>query len=279
MRRRVHTALALAATVIVTGLTAPAAAQQGLPAQAEGVGFDQRLGERVPVEVELVDEAGRPVRLGDLLGGRPAVLALVYFECPMLCGLVQQGMVRSLRDIPLDPGSDLEVLAVSFDPGEGPELARRARQEALALYGREGTEAGWHFLTGDDEALRRLTEAVGFRYNYDEARDEWAHASGIVVLTPDGSIARYFFGIEYAPRDLRLGLVEAAEERIGSAIDRLLLLCFTYDPTSGTYSAMVLRLVRVAGLATILGFGLFFLIMWRRGSFRRADEPDSEGVA
>jgi len=241
-----------------------------LPARAEvppglrDIGIDQRLGESIPLDLHFRNEAGADVRLGRYFGDKPVILALVYYECPMLCTLVLNGLVSSLRALSLDAGKDFQVVAVSFDPRETPAMATAKRDTYLEAYRRAGAAAGWHFLTGDEDSIRRLTEAVGFRYRFDPASGEFAHASAITVLTPRGEIARYFYGVEYAPRDLRLGLVEAAQEKIGSAVDQLLLFCFRYDVNTGRYSAAVLNLVRLGGVLTVVVLGGFILLSRRR---------------
>ena len=252
--------------VALAGL-APAAgiATDGnLPPQLREAKIEQRIGEKIPLDLTFLDASGEPFRLEQAFTDRPVVLVPVYFNCPMLCDLVLHGLTRSLNEIAFDAGDAFAVIVFSFDPAEGPELARREREAALARYDRPGTEAGWHFLTGDERSIRRLTEALGFGAKFVPETGEWAHSSALILATPDGQIARYFYGVEFPTRDVRLGLVETAENRLGSVVDQVLLFCFTYDPQSGTYSAMVLDLVRAAGIATILGLGLFFFVMWRR---------------
>jgi len=228
------------------------------------VGFDQRLGGQVPLDLEFRDEDGRTVRLGDLFGGRPVLLSLAYYGCPMLCGMSLQGIASSLKTLSFDAGREFEVITVSFDPGETPALARSRKAQSLDLYGRPGVASGWRFLTGDEAPIKALTEAVGFRYVWDEEQKQYAHPTGVVVLTPKGRIARYFFGVEYAPKDLRLGLIEAADERIGTLADRLLLLCYRYDPKTGRYSGLAINLVRGGGLLTVLVLGVAIAATIRR---------------
>lgn len=241
------------------------------PAALREVAFDQRLDEQVPLDVRLRDESGREVRLGDYLTDTPVVLSLAYFSCPMLCGLSQQGLASSLKPLQFSVGKEFDVLTVSFDPRDTPEAAREKKREVLARYGRDGAADGWHFLTGDAAEVERLTHAVGFRYQYDEKRGEYAHPAGIVLLTPDGRIARYFFGIDFSPRDLRLGLVETAERRIGSVVDQVLLFCFHYDAAMGRYSAIALNSVRVGGVVTVLAMvALIGGALLREASRRRA---------
>lgn len=247
-----------------------------LPDNLKDVGFDQRLGESLPLEATFLDELGNPVRLGSYFGERPVILALVYYECPMLCTLVLDGVSRTLKGVSFEPGSDFDVVAVSFDPGETPAMAAAAKKETLSRYGGSDTGRGWHFLTGKEDSIRQLTAAAGFRYRYDEKTDEYAHVGGIVVATATGEISRYAFGVDYAPRDIRLALVEASENRIGSAVDQFLLFCFHYDPATGKYSAAVLNLVRAGGIATLLFLGLGLTLMTRR---RRAElTPRTLGI-
>jgi protein SCO1/2 len=243
---------------------AAALADSPLPPVLRDVGFDQRLDEQVPLDLPFRDEAGRDVRLGDYFRDRPVILVLAYFKCPMLCTEVLNGLVRALLDLPLRPGEDFEILTVSFDPREPPELAAAKKKTYLERYGRPGAEAGWHFLTGGQNAIDRLTQAVGFRYTYDARNDQFAHASGILVLTPAGRTSRYFYDVKYSPRDLRLGLVEASAGRIGSPVDRVLLYCFHYDPAAGRYGPAVMNLVRAGGALTLVALGLFAGGLWRQ---------------
>lgn len=259
----IASALALL-TVVAFGRPVPARADSVPPPALGGVGIEQRLDEQVPLDLEFRDETGKPVRLGELFRGRPVILALAYYECPMLCTLVLNGLTSALRALPFDTGAQFDVLTVSFDPRETAALAAAKKETYLADYRRPGAAEGWHFLTGDEAAIRALTQAVGFRYTFDPESGEFAHAAGIMVLTPAGRIARYFYGVEFAPRDLRLALVEAADGRIGSPVDQLLLYCYRYDPSTGRYSAAVMNIVRLAGAATVLGLGSFMLAMWRR---------------
>ena len=236
-----------------------------LPSPLREVGFEQRLGEEIPLDLPFVDSAGNDVLLGDYFGTeRPVVLALVYFECPILCSLVLNGLVSSLDVLTFEPGQDYEVVVVSFDPGETPELAALKRTNTLDQLGREGAEAGIHFLTGAPPSIDALTEAVGFSYTYDEDTDQFAHASGVTILTPEGKVSRYLFGVEYAPKDMRLALVESAQLKIGSAVDQLLLFCYLYDPQTGKYGAATMNLVRLGGGITVLGVvGFIMLSRWR----------------
>jgi protein SCO1/2 len=234
------------------------------PRGLEGVGIDQRLNDPLPLDAAFRDEAGRTVNLSDYFGKRPVILALVYFNCPMLCTQVLNGLVSSLGVVSLSAGSDFDVVVVSFDPRDTPEAAKAKKEAYLTRYKRPGASGGWHFLTGDPKSIAAITKAAGFRYRYDEKLGQFAHASAILVATPGGRIARYFYGIEYAPRDVRLGLVEASAGRIGTPVDQVLLYCFHYDPSSGRYGAVVMNIVRLAGAATLVVLAIAILIMSRR---------------
>ena len=228
------------------------------------IGFDQKVGQQVPADLVFRDETGRTVRLGDYFGKRPVVLSLVYYGCPMLCPLTLEGLTRSLKRLSFDAGREFEVVVVSFDPRETPAQAFAAKRAALTDYGRPETADGWHFLTGGAEPIRRLTQAVGFRYFYDTRAKQFAHASGIVLLTPQGAASRYLYGIDFPVRNVRLGLVEAADNRIGSAVDQVLLYCFHYDPVQGRYSAATLNIVRLVALLSVAGLGLMIALLLRR---------------
>jgi protein SCO1/2 len=228
------------------------------------VEFDQRLGAQVPLGVEFNDEAGRTVRFGDCCEGKPTILVLAYFRCPMLCTQVLNNLTKALRGLEFTIGQEFNVVTVSFDARETPELAAAKKANYVEDYGRPGDGRGWHFLTGTQESIDALTAAVGFRCLYDPKADQFAHASGIVVLTPGGEVSRYFYGIDYPPRTLRLGLVEASDGKVGSAVDKVLLFCFHYDASAGKYTATVMNLVRLAGGLTVLLLGVFLGRAWRR---------------
>jgi protein SCO1/2 len=238
----------------------------GLPKALQKVGIDQKLDEQIPLGAVFKDEQGREVRLAQFFGQKPVVLSLVYYDCPMLCTLVLNGMTSSFRQVSFTIGKEFEVVTVSFDPRETPQLAAAKKQTYLQRYGRAGAEAGWHFLTGDEANIRQLTEAVGFRYVWDEQTNQFAHASGIMVLTPEGKLARYFYGIDYAPKDLRLGLVEASQDKIGTPVDALMLYCYHYDPATGKYGAVVMNIMRLAGIVTLALIGGLLLMLRKRGS-------------
>jgi protein SCO1/2 len=266
--RRITTARRLAASLACIVLAASVASGQRAEMTyeqrfnpAQQIGLDQKLGGQVPLELAFRDETGREVRLAELFGRRPVVIALVYYDCPMLCTLVLNGMVRTFRALSLHLGQDYEVITVSIDPRETPELAARKKAEYLKTFaaGEPGPEAaeGWHFLTGDQASIDALARTVGFRYAYDAASDEFAHASGLIVATPQGVLSHYLYGVEYITRDLRLALVEASQGRVGGLIDQVLLLCYHYDPSTGRYGFAVVTAVRSAGILTvvlILGF-------------------------
>lgn len=255
---------ALFTGVASLALAAPPGNPGALPPALRGVEIQQRLNEKVPLDLAFRDEAGRGVRLRDYFGKRPVVLALVYYECPMLCTQVLNGLASALGAISLDAARDFEVVTVSFDPRETPELAAGKKRTYLARYRRPGAEAGWHFLTGDATAIAALTEAVGFRYRFDPQTDQFAHGSAVFVLTPGGTLSRYLYGIEYAPRDLRLALIESAQGRIGTPVDQVLLYCFHYDPTTGKYGAVAMNIIRLGGIVTIAALSLFLLAAWRK---------------
>ena len=239
----------------------------GLPPALREVKIEQRLNEQVPLDLKFRDEAGREVALAEYFkGGKPVILSLVFYKCPMLCDQILTGLLGGLRSINFDVGREFEVVTVSFDPRETPQLAAEKKQNFIQRYNRPGAAEGWHFLTGDQESITRLTEAVGFHYNYDAKTDQFAHAAGIMVLTPGGKLSRYFYGVEYFPNDLRFGLMEASDNKIGSLADKLLLYCYHYDPATGRYGPVVMRIMRAGGVATLLGIGALVLVLRRRGA-------------
>jgi protein SCO1/2 len=257
-------AAALALVLVLLG-GPRARAQVGIPPALSAVRIDQRLGAQVPLDLTFRDEQARPVRLGEVGGGKPVLLVLAYIRCPRLCSVVLQNVVECARGIPFDAGQQYQVVVVSFDPREGPELAAAAKRKAAEDYGRPGAENGWHFLTGEEPAIRRLADAVGFRYIYDAKKDEYRHSAGIMVLTPRGKVARYFFGIRYPARDVRLGLVEASEGKIAAPADRALLMaCLSYDPQTGNYTVAVMKLLRLAAALTVLALAAYMAVNWRR---------------
>ena len=249
---------------------------QHAPDWLQQVGLDQRLHEFIPLELAFVNENGTPVHLQDYFGGKPVILTLAYYDCPNLCTLGLNGLLKALRALSLTVGTHFNVLTVSINPADTSALAAARQAQYTRGYGRgnaAGADAthGWHFLTGEPEAIQRLTQAVGFRYTYDATQGEFAHATGMVVLTPQGQLSHYFYGVEYAPRDVQFGLMEAAAYKIGSPIDRLLLLCYHYDPQSGTYSLAILRVLRVAGVATVVALGTCVGLMLHRERRKRAE--------
>jgi protein SCO1/2 len=236
-----------------------------LPAALQGVTIEQNLNHQVPLDLVFRDEFGRSLPLSTYFNGhKPVLLALVYYTCPMLCNLVLTGMESSLRAISLDPSRDFEVVAVSFDPHDTPEIAAAKRANYLQRYRRPNTANGWHFLTGDEASIEALTSAVGFRYKLDPATGQYAHASAIMILTPEGKLSRYYYGVEYAPRDVRLGLVEASQNKIGSPVDQILLFCYHYDPATGKYGAIAMNMIRFGGAIFVLICGTFLFFAWRR---------------
>lgn len=273
MRALAGFVLAFGAAAVLAQQPAPAMGPPAgrKPAGLEGVGIEQRLGATVPLDALLLDEAGRPVRLGKFFGTRPVVLVLAYYNCPMLCTQVLNGTVAAMRAISFDAGREYEVVTVSFDPRDKPRDAAAKKIPYVKEYGRPGAADGWHFLTASTASIERITESIGFHYRWDESRNQFAHASAIYVLTPDGRVSRYFFGIEYAPRDLRLGLIEASNRKIGTPVDEILLYCFHYDPAAGKYGAVVMNIVRVAGAVAVLVLSVFLTIMWRRDARRDRD--------
>jgi protein SCO1/2 len=234
----------------------------GLPPVLKEVGIDQKLNEQVPLDLVFKDEQGREVRLGQFFKGKPVILSLVYYSCPMLCNQILNGQLGSFRQMTFNAGQEFEVVTVSFDPKETPALAAQKKATYIKAYNRPSADAGWHFLTGDEANIKRLTEAVGFRYRWDEKTKQFAHASGIMITTPEGKLARYFYGVEYLPRDLRLGLVEASAHKIGTPVDTLMLYCYHYDPATGKYGAVVMNIIRLGGVLTLmLMAGMLWLLI------------------
>lgn len=239
------------------------------PPQLRGVGIDQHLNTQVPLDLKFRDETGRTVTLGSYFGKRPVILSLVYYSCPMLCTLAENGLLNALRDVTFNIGEQFEVVTVSIDPTDTPESATGKKGVYVGLYGRPAAKRGWHFLVGDEPSIRALSQAVGFHYNYIPETRQYAHATGIVVLTPQGKISRYFYGIQYPPRDVRLALVEASQEKIGNTVDAVLLYCCEYSVTTGRYSVVVSRILQIAGAITVLSLGTLIIALTRGG--RRKD--------
>ena len=235
-----------------------------VPQALREIGFDQNIDQRVPLDTTFRNEAGVTVRLGDYFGKKPVVLMFAYYDCPMLCTQVINGLSSALGVLSLSPGKDFEIVTVSFNPHDTPASATAKKAVYLERYTREGAAEGWHFLTGDQPSIDRLTKAAGFRYAWDVDTRQYAHPSGVIVLTPDGRLSRYLFGIEYGPRDLRLGIVEASDGKVGTPVDALLLYCYHYDPMTGRYGLVIMRAMRMAGAATVLALGAFIVVMVRR---------------
>jgi protein SCO1/2 len=227
------------------------------------VGIEQHLDAQLPLDLKFRDEIGREVKLGDYFGKRPVVLSMVYYECPMLCGEVLNGEASVFSTLKFDIGKEYDVVTVSFDPRETPDLARAKKRLYTQRYGRPGVEDGWHFLTGPPESITALTEAAGFHYAWDEETQQFAHAAAIMVVKPDGKIAQYFYGVEYAPKDLRFGIIQASQGKVGTVVDQVLLYCYHYDPRTGKYGAVITRVFQVAGGVTIAILGGFLFIMFR----------------
>ncbi|HEX3531620.1 MAG TPA: SCO family protein [Thermoanaerobaculia bacterium] len=246
-----------------------------MPAPLQRVGYDQRLGNQVPLGLAFHDQTGKPVHLSDFFGRRPVLLVLAYYHCPMLCDMVLSGVGGNLRTLTLKPGEQFDVVVASIDPKETTEQARAAERRTLDHYGKDTSGTGWHFLTGPQESIDALTESVGFRYVHDAERNQYAHAAGIVFLTPEGRVSRYLYGIEFSPRDVRLALIESADHKIGSLADQVLLYCFHYDPKVGRYGAAVLNIVRGGAILTVCGIVLMILLLRRR----ETHEPGPLGAA
>jgi protein SCO1/2 len=290
-----RTALSLLLLALFATTAGAAGAQsRGLPRQPGGppmessavvpealrkIGYDQNLGARLPLDAVFRDETGRPVRLGAYFergsGRRPVILVLAYYDCPILCGVVLSDLAASLKVLRLDAGKDFDVVVASIDPKETPAQARKAKADAVSRYGRPGTEGGWHFLTAGQGAIDRLAKSIGFRYTYDPASGEFAHAAGIVIATADGRVSRYLLGLEYPPRDVKLGLIESADGTIGTLVDQVVLYCFHYDPAIGRYSAMTLNILRLAAVVTVLGLALLVVVLRRR----ETPDPNLQGAA
>jgi protein SCO1/2 len=239
----------------------------GLPEALQKTGIEQKLGEQLPLDADFKDENGRSVKLGEFFNkGRPVVLAFVYYECPMLCNEVLNGLTGTLKGISFDVGKEFDVVAISFDARENDklDLARNKKESYMARYGRPGTEKGWHFLTGTQASIESVTKAAGFGFQWDEKSNQFAHAGGIMVVTPEGKMSRYFYGIDYSPKDVKFGVMESAENKVGNAAEKLLLYCFHYDPSTGKYGLAILSVIRLGAVATLLGMGAMGFVFWRR---------------
>jgi len=240
------------------------------PPGLKNVGIKQNLNQQIPPELIFSDDLGRKVRLGDYFNNKPLILNLVYYTCPMLCGEELAGLESALRVIKFDVGKEFEVITVSFDPKDTPEAAAKKKEQILRRYGRARAEQGWHFLVGQQNSIDAIARAAGFEYEYDTKTGQFAHSTAIMVLTPQGKIAQYYYGIDYPPKDLRLALVEASQNKIGNAVDELLLYCYHYDPEQGKYSATIMRILRMMGVATLLALGMLFFVLIRRDPVRHS---------
>lgn len=239
----------------------------GLPSVLQKVGIEQKLNEQLPLEAVFKDENGKEVKLGEYFGKeRPVILALVYYECPMLCNEVLNGLTGSLKSLTFDTGKDFDVVAISFDASENdkPELTKNKKESYMKRYGRPGTENGWHFLTGTQGEIDKVTKAVGFNYQWDEQSKQFAHAGGIMFATPEGKLSRYLYGIDYAPKDIKFAVMESAENKIGSSAEQLMLYCYHYDPATGKYGLSIMKIMRLGGVVTLIGLGAMFFVFWRR---------------
>jgi protein SCO1/2 len=245
-----------------------------LPAGIKDVGIDQKLDAQLPMDAMFRDESGVSKPLGEYFRNRPVILAFVFYECPMLCNMVLNGLMRTVRPMTLSAGKDYDVIAISFDPTETASMAERKRFEYLERYNRQGAGESWRFLTGDQESIRRVTDAAGFRYKRDPESGKWSHASGIMVATPQGKLSHYFYGVEYSARDLRFALVESAQGRIGNAVDQVLLYCFHYDPKTGKYGVLVNNVLRGGGLLTVGALVSFWVVNFLRGRRRKFEHVE-----
>jgi protein SCO1 len=286
IRGFVHTGVlsVLLAAGVVPASAQPVPQSVAQPATApipilRNVGIDQKLDSAVPLTAPFVDETGKDVVLGQYFGARPVILVLAYYQCPMLCTQVMNATASSIEALNFDAGREFNVVVASFDPGETPGMAAAKRDAFLKRYGRPGTDAGIHFLTGRESSIEALTQAVGFRYTYDPKIDQYAHPAAITILTSEGRVSRYLFGIEYAPRDIKFALMDAAQQKIGSVVDQAQLFCYHYDPETGTYGFAIMTAVRLAGLLTLGGLGAFIVVTLRRE--RRQDsavKPTATGT-
>ncbi len=254
--------------------TGPGLDASATPEILRHVGIEQRIGVSLPLDLEFNDETGTPVSLGSYFGDKPVILTLVYYDCPMLCTEVLNGLNRSLAPLNYSIGEEFKVVTVSFDPLESPTLASQKKAVYTQRYGRPGTGEGWHFLTGEAPAIDALTETVGFNYVYDETEGQFVHGSAIMIISPKGTVSHYFFGIEYPSEDIRLALIESSEEKLGNVFDQIMLYCFNYDPEQGRYGVAIMNAMRLAGLATLLAMGSFMVVMFKRDRRRRRERNE-----
>ena len=266
--KRPRTAVFATGALLAVTLALPALGDDARPPVLREVGIDQKLGESLPLDLSFRDESGDAVRLGDFFGRKPVLLVLAYYRCPMLCPMALEGLVRSLRPLSLDVGREFQALTVSIDPRDTPEAAAEEKRKLVAAYGRAGAAQGWRLLVGDAAAIEQLTQAIGFHYRYDAQNDQYAHATALFVLTLQGKISRVLYGVDPAPRDVRLALVEASDNRIGTLADQLLLFCYHYDPLSGKYGAATMTALRLAGAMTLLGLAGFVVLQLRRENLK-----------
>jgi len=239
-------------------------AEKGLPQLVQNVGIDQHLGDQISLDLPMRDENGNAVTLGQYFGTRPVILVMAYYECPNLCTMVMNGVCSGLKPLEFKAGKDFEVVSVSINPKETPALALKKKNAYISGFHYESQANGYHFLTADEPAIERLTKEVGFRYQYDSVNHQFAHASGIMLATPDGKLSRYFFGVEFAPRDLKYGLIDASNQKIGSLADKLVLYCYHYDPTTSKYGLVISNLLKIGGALTLLAMGIMFYVFHRR---------------
>jgi protein SCO1 len=267
IRRKLLPAILILFTCAVVGPAAAQTKEQSTVSKIfKEVGIDQKLGDAIPLNLTFRDETGATVKLGDYFHDKPVVLSLVYYNCPMLCKMTLNGMVECFLSMKYIVNKDFDVVTVSFDPRETPEDAAEAKRTYLTRYGQKQAAGGWHFLTGDENSIQKLTQAVGFHYVYDAKIKQYAHATGLMVLTPEGTLSRYFYGVEYPPRDMQFALIDASHHQIGSAVDKILLLCYCYDPTTGKYGFIIGNVLRASATLTILivGGGIFLLLRKER---------------
>lgn len=253
----------------------------GLPKVLNEVGIQQKLNEYIPLDTEFKNENGEIVKLGEYFGKRPVVLALVYYECPMLCSEVLNGLTGSIKGVSFDVGKEFDVVAISFDARENekPELARNKKESYVKRYGRENSANGWHFLTGTQDSIDKITNAVGFGYKWDESTQQFAHAGAIMILTPEGKLSKYLYGIDYAPKDVKFSIMEASENKVGSPVDQLMLYCYHYDPARGKYGLQIFNVLRISGVLTLLGMGTMFFVYWRRNKKKEEHDLDNKSVS
>lgn len=270
--------IAAAICVALTLATSSDADNTPIAQVADQIRITPPLGSKLPLELSFVDADGQTCRLGDSFGKRPVILHLVYYECPMLCKLSSDGLLQALSTLSLKPGQDFSIVTVSFDPREGPDLSARAREMAIERAGRDAVDAGWQFLTGEPANIDKLCDAVGFRYDFDNKSGQYAHASGVFILTADGKLSRYLSGVQFSPRDLRLSIVEASAGKVGSTADQVMLMCYMYDPITGKYGLAIMSALRAAGVATVGAMGLGIFLMVRRERRRSGFQPDANTV-